>query len=72
MGESFSLHVCVDFVDSSVLGALTMFMITITTYRFYVIRENKKLDAGGESRQHAMRHGITQEQIDLGWRYVGY
>ncbi|WVR07255.1 hypothetical protein IAU60_004296 [Kwoniella sp. DSM 27419] len=55
-----------------VLACNTLFMLVITGYRFYVRRENRKLDAGGDQAKHAMRHGITQQQIDLGWRYVGY
>ncbi|KAK6909495.1 hypothetical protein I203_103514 [Kwoniella mangroviensis CBS 8507] len=55
-----------------VLACDVVFLIIITGYRFYVRRENAKLDAGGEKARHAMRHGITQEQVDLGWRYVGY
>ncbi|WRT70324.1 uncharacterized protein IL334_007322 [Kwoniella shivajii] len=55
-----------------VLACNVLFLIIITAYKFYVRRENAKLDAGGEKARHAMRHGITQEQVDLGWRYVGY
>jgi hypothetical protein len=47
-------------------------MCLITAYKFYVRRENRRLDAGGEEAKKAMRHGVTQEQVDLGWRYVGY
>lgn len=54
------------------MGATICFFTLNNIYRLYVLRENKKLDAGGESTRHAMRHGVTQEQIDLGWRYVGY
>jgi uncharacterized membrane protein (DUF485 family) len=55
-----------------VLGVTVLYATIITVYKFYVTRENKKLDQGGQAAKHAMRHGITQEQIDLGWRYVGY
>jgi hypothetical protein len=49
-----------------------LYATIITLYKFYVMRENRKLEEGGEAAKHAMRHGITQEQLDLGWRYVGY
>ncbi|GFZ48492.1 hypothetical protein JCM24511_06240 [Saitozyma sp. JCM 24511] len=56
----------------TLFGANIIFMCLITTYKFYVRRENRRLDAGGEEAKKAMRHGVTQEQVDLGWRYVGY
>lgn len=55
-----------------VLAVTVTYATIITCYKFYVNRENRKLDQGGDSAKHAMRHGITQEQLDLGWRYVGY
>jgi len=44
----------------------------LTAYRFYVRRQNALLDAGGEKAIRAMKGGVSQQQIDLGWRYVGY
>ncbi|CAD0092582.1 unnamed protein product [Aureobasidium vineae] len=38
---------------------------------FYVLSENKKLDEGGEVALKAMKHGITQQQLQMGWRYEG-
>ncbi|WRT70486.1 uncharacterized protein IL334_007484 [Kwoniella shivajii] len=57
-------------------GALTaaaiVFMITITAYKFYIIRQNKLLDGTPEQVAKATRFGITQEQVNMGWRYEGY
>ena len=50
----------------TVLGANVAFMIVITGYKLHVNRENRKLDAGQRVKF------VTQEQMDLGWRYVGY
>ena len=55
----------------ALFAAAFIFMITINVYRFYILRENKKLDAGGETAQKAMRFGITSQQADMGWRYEG-
>lgn len=56
----------------AVLAVTIVFACLITAYRFFVIRENKRLDAGGNEAVRTMRHGVTQEQLDMGWRYVGY
>jgi hypothetical protein len=58
--------------NNSVLAVTVIFGTTITLYKFWVIKQNKMLDAGGEQAKRAARWGITQEQLDLGWRYVGY
>jgi hypothetical protein len=55
-----------------VLACNLIFLVVFTGYRFYVRRENRRLDEGGAQATHARRYGITQEQADLGWRYVGY
>jgi hypothetical protein len=49
-----------------------LFAIDITAYRFWVRRENRKLDTGGDKARETMKGGVTQEQIDMGWRYVGF
>lgn len=54
------------------LAATALFAIIITAYKFYVQRENRKLDKGGADAVSAMRYGVTQEQVSLGWRYGGY
>ena len=58
--------------DVSVIGCGLLFAITITGYRWHVRNENKKLDQGGDRAKETMRWGVTQQQIDMGWRYEGY
>ena len=54
----------------TVLGCAAMFAATLTFYRWYVLNENKKLDSGDpEKIASVIRGGVTQEMIDLGWRY---
>jgi hypothetical protein len=48
------------------------FALVITVYKVWVGRENRKLDQGGDKAKETMKGGVTQQQIDLGWRYVGY
>ncbi|AAW46132.2 conserved hypothetical protein [Cryptococcus deneoformans JEC21] len=54
------------------IGAAVLFLITITAYRFYVRRENRLLDGTPEEVARVMKRGVTQEQVDMGWRYEGY
>lgn len=49
-----------------------MFAITITGYKYWVRHQNKHLEAGGERAERTMRYGVTQEQLNMGWRYEGY
>ena len=56
----------------AVIGCGLLFAITITGYRWHVRRENQKLDEGGERARETMKWGVTQQQIDMGWRYEGY
>lgn len=58
--------------DESVMGLAIIFMIVATGYRFFVRHQNKLLDSGPEGQKKAMRHGVTQEQVDMGWRYECY
>ena len=55
-----------------VTAAAFLFALTITAYRFYVRRQNRLLDGSPEDVAKAMRNGVTQEQVDMGWRYEGY
>lgn len=57
---------------ASVLAVNVVFLCIITFYRFFVRRENCRLDAGGEEARAVMRRGVTEEQMSLGWRFVGY
>ncbi|KAK8123986.1 MFS general substrate transporter [Apiospora kogelbergensis] len=54
------------------LGCVAVFFLTITTYRWHVRSLNKLLDGTPEQQRKAMKSGVTQQQIDLGWRYIGY
>jgi hypothetical protein len=56
----------------TVLAVTILFACLITLYRFFVIRENRRLDAGGAEALKTTKFGVTQEQLDMGWRYVGY
>lgn len=44
----------------------------ITIYRFHVLKQNRLLDGSPEDVAKAMRNGVTQEQVDMGWRYEGF
>ncbi|KAI0884330.1 major facilitator superfamily domain-containing protein [Annulohypoxylon maeteangense] len=56
----------------TLLGCTIAFFITITGYSIYVRRINKLLSGTPEEQRRAMKSGVTQQQIDLGWRYIGY
>lgn len=49
-----------------------VFFITITGYLWHVRNMNKLLGGTPEQQARAMKSGVTQQQIDLGWRYIGY
>jgi hypothetical protein len=53
-------------------AVVVVFAIVITLYGIWVKRQNNMLEEGGEVAQRACKHGITQEQLDLNWRYVGF
>lgn len=56
-----------------VLGAAVLFLATLVFYRFWVRRLNNKLAGTPEQQASVKRvHGITDEQIALGWRYIGF
>lgn len=54
----------------TLMGCALIFAATLTVYRFIVLRENKRLDSG-DPAQIAMviKGGVTQEMVDLKWRY---
>lgn len=56
----------------ALLGCNIAFFITITGYAIYVRRINRLLSGTPEEQRRAMKSGVTQQQIDLGWRYIGY
>ena len=49
-----------------------VFLVTITGYLIWVRRMNKLLDGSEEDQQKVLKSGVTQQQVDLGWRYLGY
>ncbi|KAH8901233.1 MFS general substrate transporter [Thozetella sp. PMI_491] len=54
------------------LGCVALFFTTITIYRWHVRKLNRLLDGTPEEVAIAMKSGVTQTQVDLGWRYIGY
>ncbi|CAI7604137.1 unnamed protein product [Penicillium manginii] len=57
----------------TLMGAAFLFAITITVYRWLVLRENKRLDSGDEDLiAKAMKGGVTEEMVQLNWRYEMY
>ncbi|CAI6089327.1 unnamed protein product [Clonostachys chloroleuca] len=56
----------------TVLACTVVFFITITIYRWNVRRLNNLLDGSPEDQRKAMKSGVTQQQVDLGWRYIGF
>ncbi|CAI6086743.1 hypothetical protein V2G26_009724 [Clonostachys chloroleuca] len=55
-----------------VLGCAVSFFLTITTYRWHVRKLNRLLGGTEEEQRRVMKKGVTQQQVDLGWRYIGY
>lgn len=57
----------------TLLACAIVFIISITGYRFWVLRLNKKLAGSPEEQADVMRkHHVSQEHIDMGWRFEGY
>lgn len=72
-GKLFSKIICkTQLTCHIVLGCSFAFFVTITVYRFHVRRMNRFLDGTPEQQARAMKSGVTQQQVDLGWRYIGY
>lgn len=47
--------------------------VTITAYRWLVLRENRRLDSGDPDQvAKAMKGGVTEEMLQLNWRYEMY
>jgi hypothetical protein len=50
-----------------------LFAGTITVYRWLVLRENKRLESGDpEEIAKVIDGGVTEEMVQLGWRYEMY
>ncbi|KAJ5350067.1 hypothetical protein N7541_007794 [Penicillium brevicompactum] len=54
----------------TLMGAAVLFGITITAYRWLVLRENKRLDSGDPAQIDLVKKGgVTEEMVQLNWRY---
>lgn len=54
-------------------GCAALFAATITFYRWLVLRENKRLDSGDpELIAKVIKGGVTQEMVEMNWRYEMY
>ncbi|QKD46457.1 major facilitator superfamily domain-containing protein [Fusarium oxysporum Fo47] len=57
----------------TLMGCAFLFAGTITFYRWLVLRENKRLDSGDpEEIDKVIKGGVTEEMVQLGWRYEMY
>lgn len=57
----------------TLMGSAVLFAITITTYRWLVLRENKRLDSGDRDKiSKVIKGGVTEEMVQLNWRYEMY
>lgn len=54
----------------TLFGCAFLFALTMTFYRWLVLRENKRLDSKNPTLiAKVIKGGVTQEMVDLGWRY---
>ncbi|KAJ4301348.1 hypothetical protein N0V90_003440 [Kalmusia sp. IMI 367209] len=57
----------------TLMGCAFLFAITITVYRWLVLRENRRLDSGEpEEIAKVVKGGVTEEMVALNWRYEMY
>jgi len=57
----------------TLMGCALLFAATITFYRWLVLRENRRLDSGDpEEVAKVVRGGVTDEMVQLNWRYEMY
>ncbi|KAL1880646.1 hypothetical protein Daus18300_001257 [Diaporthe australafricana] len=57
----------------ALMACAVLFAATITVYRWLVLRENRRLDSGDQAEiAKAIKGGVTQEMVSLGWRYEMY
>jgi hypothetical protein len=55
------------------MGCAFLFAITLTVYRWMVLRENKRLESNDPTQVAlAMKGGVTEEMVALNWRYEMY
>ena len=54
----------------TLMGCALLFAAAITLYRFIVLRENRRLDSEDPAQIALVKKGgVTQDMVDLGWRY---
>ncbi|KAF2625129.1 MFS general substrate transporter [Macroventuria anomochaeta] len=57
----------------TLMGCAFTFAATITFYRWFVRRENKRLDSGDPDQiAKVIKGGVTEEMVQLDWRYEMY
>ncbi|OBT92466.1 hypothetical protein VE01_09606 [Pseudogymnoascus verrucosus] len=57
----------------TLMGCAFLFAATITLYRRLVLRENERLDSGeAENIAKVVKGGVTEEMVQLNWRYEMY
>jgi hypothetical protein len=57
----------------TLMGCAFIFACTITFYRWLVRRENARLDSGDPAEiAKVIKGGVTEEMVQLGWRYEMY
>lgn len=57
----------------TLMGCGMLFAATITTYRWYILRENRRLDSGDPAEiAKVIKGGVTEEMVQLNWRYEMY
>ncbi|KAF7591221.1 hypothetical protein BBP40_001880 [Aspergillus hancockii] len=57
----------------ALMGSAFLLAGTITVYRWLVLRENARLDSGDpEQIAKVIRGGVTEEMVQLNWRYEMY
>lgn len=58
---------------ATLMGCGFLFMATITFYRWLIMRHNKYMDSGDPALiALAIKGGVTEEMLDLNWRYEMY
>lgn len=54
----------------TLMGCAFLFAAALTLYRWLILRENRRLDSGEQAQiSKVIKGGVTQEMVDLGWRY---
>lgn len=57
----------------TLMGSGLALAATVTVYRWLVLRENRRLDSGDTDEiAKVIKGGVTEEMVQLGWRYEMY